>query len=50
MGDRDPQQPGQPPTGPKEDPNLVKFDPATVVAFIFALLLLPLILTGFIAQ
>ncbi len=35
---------------PKEDPNLVKFDPVTVVAVIAALLLIPLLLTGFIAQ
>jgi len=47
---RDPQQSQQPPAEPKEDPNLVKFDPGTVVAVIFLLLLLPLILTGFISQ
>ena len=52
MGDRDPKNltEGQTPTGPPEDPNLIKFDPVTVVAVIFALLLLPLLLTGFIAQ
>lgn len=40
----------QPPTDPPEDPNLVKVDPVTVVAVIVALLLIPLLLTGFISQ
>ena len=52
MGDREPkdQTKGPSPTDPKEDPNLIKFDPVTAVAIIAALLLLPLLLTGFIAQ
>jgi len=34
----------------KEDKNIIKVDAATLTAIIVALLLLPLLLTGFIAQ
>ncbi|MGJ3254508.1 MAG: hypothetical protein ACFE0J_25750 [Elainellaceae cyanobacterium] len=40
-------------TNPKKrtrDPNLVTIDPVTVVVIITALLLVPLIVTGFISQ
>jgi hypothetical protein len=35
---------------PNEDKNLIKVDAATLTVIIVALLLLPLLLTGFIAQ
>jgi|GEM_PF-3319744 len=34
----------------KPDPNLIKLSPATVFAIAFAVIFIPLLLTGFISQ